>query len=560
MRLRARSNAADDHNPGPPNPNRPKFGLAKPALPNPLAHVAGGAATLYLAAFLLVPLGVILARGLAPEGEPAGAALWNTLSDPYYLGRIWFTLGQALLSTLLTVALGLPTALLFARYRFPGKRALTAAFTIPFVMPTVVAGIGFMALAGPRGVLGVDLRNSLAIVLAAHVFYNFAVVARLVASFLERVAPQLEEAAATLGAGRWRTLWRVTLPLAMPATLAAAVLTFIFCFTSFGVILILAPAARFATLEIEIYNLTARLLQLDAAAVLVLVQLVLVLGAASLYTRLQERLAVPVAPGAAERAPTAGTKVLIGADLLLAGGLILAPLVALLVQAFTSPAGAFPSFANFTNLLSVQPTLSFPGLWRALGNSLTFATLSTGVALLVGFAFAYAVARGGWRVLDQASLLPLATSPITLAFGYLLTFPLLVTTFWGIPLAHALLAFPFVARTLLPALRSMPRQQLEAATLLGAGPARTLWRVELPLLRTALLTAAAFAFAISMGEFGATLLLVRPEYATLPVAIYDRLGRPGAVNYGQALALAAVLMLLTALVMLILQRRGRSEF
>jgi len=525
-----------------------------------LAHVAGGVATLFLAAFLLVPLGVILGRGLAPGEEPLGAALLRTLTDPYYLGRIGFTLGQALLSTVLTVALGLPTALLLARYRFRGKRALTAAFTIPFVMPTVVAGIGFMALAGPRGVLGVDLRNSLAIVLLAHVFYNFSVVARLVASFLERVAPQLEEAASTLGAGRWRTLWRVTLPLALPATLAAAVLTFIFCFTSFGVILILAPAAQFATLEVEIYNLTARLLKLDAAAALVLVQLLLVLAASSVYTRLQARLAVPVAPGSAERRPTAGTQVLLGADLLLAGGLILAPLLALLVQAFTGPGGDFPSLATFGSLLEARQSLGFPGLWRALANSLTFATLSTLLALLIGFLFAYAVARGGWRVLDQASLLPLATSPVTLAFGYLLTFPLLVTTFWGIPLAHALLAFPFVARTLLPALRSLPAQQLEAAALLGAGPLRALWRVELPLLRSALLTAAAFAFAISMGEFGASLLLVRPEYATLPVAIYDRLGRPGAVNYGQALALAAVLMLLTALVMLILQRRGRSEF
>src|SRR5690606_25548611 len=137
-----------------------------------------------------------------------------------------------------------------------------------------------------------------------------------------------------------------------------------------------------------IYNLTARLLQLDAAAVLVLVQLVLVLGAASLYTRLQARLAVPVAPGAAERTPTAGTKVIIGADLLLAGGLILAPLIALLAQALTSPTGVFPSLANFGNLLGERPTLSFPGLWTALGNSLTFATLSTAVAMLIGFAFA----------------------------------------------------------------------------------------------------------------------------------------------------------------------------
>ncbi len=527
---------------------------------NPLAHLAGVAATLYLAAFLLVPLWVILARGLAPGDGPFGAAILATLSNTYYLERLAFTFGQALLSTLLTVALGLPTALLFARYRFAGKRALTAAFTVPFVMPTVVAGIGFLALVGPRGVVGVDLRNSLAIVLLAHVFFNFAVVARLVGSFLEGAAPRLEEAAATLGAGRWRTLLRVTLPLALPATLASAVLVFIFCFTSFGVILILAPAARFATLEIEIYHLMSRLLEVDTAAVLALVQLLLIGLASLVYTRLQARLAVSVAAGGAPRAPTGGARVLLGADLLLAGGLILSPLLALLLQALTSPGGAFPSFANFRALPQASASIGFASLGQALSNSLLFACLSTAVALVVGFLFAYAVTRGGWRVLDGSSLLPLATSPITLAFGYLLTYPALVTTFWGIPLAHALLAFPFVTRTLLPAMRALPPEQLEAASLLGAGPTRALWRVELPQLRPALITATAFAFAISMGEFGATLLLVRPEYATLPVAIYDRLGRPGASNYGQALALAVILMLLTALVMTLLQRRGRSEF
>jgi thiamine transport system permease protein len=292
----------------------------------------------------------------------------------------------------------------------------------------------------------------------------------------------------------------------------------------------------------------------------VLVQLLLILVAAFVYTRLQERLSVSVTRGSNARAPKGAASVLLSADLLLAGGLLLAPMLALLLQALTGPNGAFPSLENFASLLGASPTIGFTGLWQALGNSLLFAALSTLVALLVGFLFAYAVVRGGWRFLDQLSLLPLATSPISLAFGYLLTFPLLVTTFWGIPLAHALLAFPFVARTLLPALRAQPPAQLEAAALLGAGPARTLWRVELPLLRGALLTATAFAFAISMGEFGATLLLVRPEYATLPVAIFDRLGRPGPALYGQALALAVVLMLLTAAVMLLLQRRDRSEF
>jgi len=295
----------------------------------PVTHLAGALATLFLSAFLVVPIVVIFARSLAPTADaPFGEGFIAALTDQYYLGRLAFTLGQALLSTLLTVALGLPTALLLARYRFRGKRALTAAFSVPFVMPTVVAGIGFLALVGPRGVLGVDLRNTLAIVLLAHVFYNFAVVARVVGGFLEGVAPRLEEAASTLGATPWRTLRRVTLPLALPATLASALLVFLFCFTSFGVILILAPAARFATLEVEIYRLTARLLALDAAAALALVQLILMVAVGFIYTRLQERLAVSVVPGDATRAPRGSAHLLLGGTLLVTSALVLAPLLA----------------------------------------------------------------------------------------------------------------------------------------------------------------------------------------------------------------------------------------
>ncbi|MFO7544889.1 MAG: iron ABC transporter permease [Trueperaceae bacterium] len=527
-----------------------------------LGHASGVLATGFLTAFLFVPLAWILWRSLGPgAAEGIGAALARTLANPYYRERLAFTLGQALLSTLLTVALGLPSALLFSRYVFRGKRALTAAFTVPFVMPTVVAGIGFLALVGPRGITGIDLRDTLAVVLLAHVFFNYAVVARLVGSFLEGVAPRLEQAAATLGAGPWRSLVRVTLPLAVPATLASAVLVFLFCFTSFGVILILAPSARFATLEVEIYRLTARLLELDTAAVLVLAQLLVVGGASWVYTRLQSRVAVALAAGGGtRRRPSAGGRALLGVNLALAAALILAPLLALSLQALTAPTGAFPSLANLRAMLDAPPSIGYASLGRALTNSLTFALLSAGLALVVGLGFAYAVARGGWRALDTASLLPLATSPVTLGFGYLLAYPALATTFWGIPLAHALVAFPFVARTLLPALRAQPRSQLDAAALLGAGPVRTFVRVELPVLAPSLLTAAAFAFAISMGEFGASLLLVRPEYATLPVAIYDRLGRPGPLNFGAALGLSLVLMTVTALVMLVLQRRGRTEF
>jgi thiamine transport system permease protein len=519
-----------------------------------LAHLCGVIAALFLLLALLYPLAVILLRSF--ESWPGVMA---TVQNPYYWQRLWFTTWQALVSTLLTVALGLPGALLFARYDFWGKRLLRSAFTIPFVMPTVVAAIGFLALIGPTGLLGVNLRGTLVIVLLAHVFYNYAIVVRIVSSSLEGARQNLFDAAATLGAGRWRTLWQVTLPLALPALIAAATLVFIFCFTSFGVIVILAPGARFATLEVEIYRLSSRLLQLESAGLLVLVQLVVISLFTLLYTRTQSRLSLSLSQDSRPLPrPRGWARLALLLNGAVAGLLVLSPLIALTVQTFWT-AGLIPTLRNFRYLAEAQPTINFAGAFPAILNSLRFAGLSTGLALIIGFCFAYAVARGGWRLLDNLSLLPLATSAVTLGFGYLLAFPQLRATIWGMTLAHTLIAFPFVARSLLPAMRSLPMNLRFAAATLGAGQWRTLWRIELPLLTGAMITASSFAFAISMGEFGATLTLQPARYATLPVAIFDRLGRPGARNYGSALALATLLMLITGLMMLFLERFGESE-
>jgi len=518
------------------------------------AHLCGALASAFLAAFLLYPLFVILLRsGSSPD------ALAEVLTNPYYLGRLRFTTFQALLSTLLTVLLGLPSALLFARFDFPGKRLLRSAFTIPFVMPTVVAAVGFLTLVGPRGLLPLDLRDTLGVILAAHVFYNYAVVVRIVGAYLEGVSPRLSEAAKMLGTSPARILLRVTLPLALPAVLAAATLVFIFCFTSFGVIVILAPAPQFGTLEVEIYRLTARLLQLERAALLVLAQLFVVGGFTLLYTRLQARRAVPVGRAHTLQKPRGVWAVLLTLNMLASGALILAPLLALVYRALWPDGGLVPDVRNFVALTEASRSVGFAGAGGAVLNSLRFALSSLAVSLLVGLGFAYAVVRGGWRALDALSLLPLATSAVTLGFGYLLAFPRLSGSAWGIVLAHSLIAFPFVVRSLLPALRGLPASLTEAASTLGSGPLRTLRRVELPLLAPSLVAASSFAFAVSMGEFGATLVLQRPEFATIPVAIFDRLGRPGAENYGAALALAVLLMLLTGAVMLLLERFGQGE-
>ena len=520
------------------------------------ARVLGVFASVFLLVFLLYPLVVILLRSFG-----SWSIISELVTNTYYRERLVFTAFQALLSTVLTVVLGLPGALLFARYDFWGKSFLRSAFMVPFVMPTVVAAIGFLALLGPRGLLGVNLRGTFTMILLAHVFYNYAVVVRLVSAYLEALGERLNEAAVMLGTSSWRRFTRVTLPLASPAIFAAATLVFIFCFMSFGVIIILAPDPAFATLEVEIYRLTSRLLQLDRAAVLVLTQLLVVSVVTLVYTRLQARLAVRFELNKKPLPRPAGAaRWWLGLNVILSVLLILSPLLALSYQTFWSTGHLWPDVQNFVYLQQAERSIAFAGAGQAIMNSLRFATSSMLLSLVVGFAFAYAVVRANWYWLDSLSLLPLATSAVTLGFGYLIAFPALRTNVWGLTLAHTLVAFPFVARSLLPALRSLPPNLTAAALTLGASPLRILRSIELPLLAPSLVAAASFAFAVSMGEFGATLVITPVDYATIPVAIFDRLGKPGAANYGAALALSFILMAVTALSMLLLERFGNSEF
>jgi thiamine transport system permease protein len=528
--------------------------LTMPRFQSPAAHWLGIVAILFLAIFLIYPLGAVLSRG------KWGADIFTVLADPYLLGRVGFTAGQALLSTAVTVVAGFPLAVLFARFDFVGKRLWRSALTIPFVLPTVVAGTGFLALIGARGILGLDLRNTLLILILAHLFYNVALVVRIVGSYLESVAPSLNEAASLLGSGSRRMFLRITLPVAAPALLSASALVFILTFTSFGVILFLTPAPTFATIEVEIYRQTAQLLNLETASSLALVQLAVVALVARVYTLAQARLSVTLNPSRARLQRASGTDLWwIRTALAISLLLVFAPILAVIGRAFWPVGTPSPNLSGFLTLLDGPRTIGFTSPWAGLLNSLRFAALGASISLAIGFAFAYSIVRGGWTWLDSFSLLPLGVSAVTLGFGFLLAFPKLATGFWGIPIAHALIGFPFVTRCLLPALRSLPPDLFGAAQLLGASPLAIFRRIELPLLAPSSVTAASFGFAVSLGEFGASLVLSRPEFATLPVAIFDRLSRPGTSNYAAGMALALMLMLLTGGVMLLLERFGRSE-
>lgn len=539
----------------------------------------------FLGAFFFYPLAAILLTSFAPQGNLDLSAIQEAITSPVYLEVMGFTLGQAILSTLLTLALGLPAAQVFAKYQFPGKRLFQALTTIPFVLPAVVVAAALTALLGPRGRINealmvllnldsppIQLQHTLGIILLAHVFYNYTLVLRLVGSFWANIDPRIEEAARVLGASRRQALFKVTLPLLRPAIYAAALLTFIFCFTSFGVILILG-GPRFATLEVEIYRQSLFYLDLPLAGALSFLQLVFTTAAMVLYTRLQSRWIRPLnlRPQRFTAHPprTVKAQIWVAANLILGGFFLLSPLVALVDRSFSL--GEKYDLSYYQALfLEPRRSILFVPPWEAIRNSLLVAT--TTVILAVGFGVIAAdllARRRDWlgRLLDPLFMLPLGTSAVTLGFGFLIALdepplnlrasPLLL------PLAHTLVALPFVVRSILPVLQSIHPHLREAAASLGASPRRVLREIDLPIVGRAILVGAVFAFSISMGEFGATALIARPEFPTMPVAIFRFLGQPGELNYGQALAMGTLLMLVVGSGILAIERfrfRGMGEF
>ncbi|MGD8542749.1 MAG: iron ABC transporter permease [Desulfobacteraceae bacterium] len=531
---------------------------------------------LFLGLFYFYPLARIFTVSFFPGDLWAPLEPGKLLTSGYHLGRLWFTFWQAAVSTLLTLVLALPGAWLMARYDFRGRAALQTLATIPFVLPTVVVASAFQALLGPHGLVNtglvaifdlpappVRMHHSVGMILAAHVFYNYAVVLRIVGGFWAQLAPEINEAARMLGASGWQAFRRVTLPLLQPAILAAALLVFMFCFSSFGVVLILG-GPRLATIEVEIYRQAIHLFNLPLAAALSLVQILFTFGLMLAYTGLQRRSApalMPAAPAVARRVvQTVGERLFLGLGLLPAVLFLSAPLVALLLQSFATESGLGLAFYRALWENPSQSLFFVPPL-HAIGYSVGFALTALLLAVAVGLPAALFLAGPPSRLsalLDPLFMLPLSTSAVTLGFGFIIALdrpPLnLRNSPWLVPAAHCLVAFPFVLRSLLPALRSIPESLREAATLLGASPRQVWTSVDLPIIGRALLVGMVFAFTVSMGEFGATSLVARPQTPTMPLAIFRFLGQPGALNYGQAMAMSSLLMVVTAAGFVVLEK------
>lgn len=496
------------------------------------------------------------------------------------LKALWFTFYQAALSTLLTFILGIPSAVLFSRFAFRGRSLLRAITAVPFMLPTVVVAAAFNSLLGSRGLFSFLFPLSSApsptfyflLILLAHVFYNTTIVIRIVGNALSRLDPKLEASARVLGANTFTVWQKIVFPLLRPALLASALLVFMFNFTSFGVILLLG-GSNFSTLEVEIYVRALQLPNLNLAAMLSIIQLFFTLIFSILYTRTINQVNTQTNPqfSPPQKPKTFKEKIFVTTLIILLSSFFFLPLISLPIRSLTrleADRGQREEIRyGFTTdyyqelFINRRNSLFYVPPFQAAINSLSYAGITVLFSLSLGYPVAVALAKltALDKFLDPLLLLPLGSSAVMLGLGFILSFGRLISSPIFVPIAHTLIALPFVIRTLQPAIKSIPDKVRQAASTLGASPLKVWQTIDFPILSRATLTAATFAFTISLGEFGATLLINRPEYPTIPIAIQRFLSQPGGLNYGQAMAMATLLMILTTASILFIEKTRLNQ-
>jgi thiamine transport system permease protein len=489
------------------------------------------APAVFVALFFAWPVAAIVARGLRRGGVA------DVVRDRALRKVAWFTLWQAVVSTLLTLAAGLPLAFVLSRYRFTGRRFVESAMIVPFVLPTVAVGAAYRALLPGRW------QQSVVGIVIAHVFFNVAVVVRTITPLWRQLDQRRNDAAATLGATPLQVVRTVTVPFLAPALATAASIVFLFTFTSFGVVLLLGGPRR-RTIEVEIFQRMAQQLDLRTASALALVQLVALAGALTATNRRATRTTVSSRVTDSSRPTRHGVLAVV---LGVAAVFFIAPLLALATRA-----GGWSHVFDSTARHAIQ---------RSVSTALVAALIATVLGGMASVAIASRARSGG--LLNTAIVLPLGTSAVTVGFGLLITFnraPLDLRGRWMmIPIAHALIGLPFVVRTAVPVLRAIDPRQRDAAATLGASGWRTWLTIDAPRLRHALVVGFGFSFSISLGEFGASSFLARRTGPTLPILIGELLGKPGAAVRERAYALALVLATVTAVVMLVVDRIGNRH-
>jgi len=387
------------------------------------------------------------------------------------------------------------------------------------------------------------------------------VVVRLVGAMWSVLPVDLTAAARTLGASEPQVLRHVVLPLLRPGLLAASTVVFMFTFTAFGTVRILGGPGT-TTVEAEVVRRATQLGDVGGAAVLSMLQLLVLALVAWQSNRLQRRAAFTFATGATTHPRRGRHRQIVYFTAAATATVMLVPITALVARSFRL--GGQWSLTAWRTLgrTEIRPGIGF-GVdpLASLSVSLRFAAVAVVIAVTLGTLAALAItaAQRAGRLLDLGVMLPLGTSAVTVGLGMLITFDSdpydWRAKWWLIPLGHALVATPFVVRSLLPVLRSIPGDLRAAAATLGASPLRAWWHIDVRRILAPAARCSGLAAAISLGEFGATTFLTRSGRETMPIAIARLLARTGDIPRAQGFAMASMLLFVTVLILVVTDAR-----
>ena len=533
--------------------------------------------TMVLLLLFFIPLFSTLSSAFFTEQGLSFSRITGVFTDPYTQRIMLFTLLQATLSTLASLLVALPGAYLIATYSFRGKRLILALSAIPFVIPSILVVLGFVIFFGNNGFLNrilmalfkleeppLSILYSFPAIILAHTFYNFPIIMSLVSSYWEHMDGNCETASYTLGATKAKTFFSITLPRLLPAIISAASLVFLFCFNSFAIILVLGGGPQYTTMEVEIYRQARMLGQSGSAAALSLFSILVTSILLLWYNSTQKRLARSETYRNNNRLNEKKPATLFGKLLALLYTVasflfILGPIASVVVRSFMasssrSSAETF-SLKWYRQLLSLErATGHMNSALQALSNSLLIALLVALCTVPLALTLSAAIRRKEKKgsMLELFGMLPMTVSSVIIGLGYYLISAKirggLLTSYSLVVLAHMVIAIPFVLRTILPEYRKIPDSYIHSSLTLGAGPLRTFLLIELPLLKGAMFTGAIFAFALSMGEFNATLTLANSSIVTLPIVMYRLIG---SYNFQGACALGTILIAVCAIVFIV---------
>ncbi|MFY8106613.1 MAG: thiamine/thiamine pyrophosphate ABC transporter permease [Elstera sp.] len=487
------------------------------------------ACALLLLAALAAGLGPVLALGIGSE-TGLGDSFAALRDDSYLRQVVWFTVGQAAVSTLLAVIGAIPIARALARRpAFPGRALLVHLLAVPLLLPALVGVLALVTLYGQQGWAAMLVRAfggempplyGLGGILLAHVFFNLPLAVRLLLRTLETVPGESWRLAAQLGFAP-RHVWRfIDRPLIYRALPAIGALIFLLCAGSFTIVLALGGGPRATTLEVALYEALRLDFDPSRAALLALLQTGLCGGVGALVFILTPP-AVPLSlgPGRQVTRPDAARfttrlhdSLVIGMAALFVG----LPLLGMVVSGLRGP---------------VAQVLGEADLWEALANSLrlvgfaTPLTLALAGGLLLGARHLPGPAR---RLLAGLGVLPLALPPIVIGTGWFILFRPMVLDAWvavALTIAlNVLMALPYALRALVPAVSDAAARHDRLCAALGVSGWQRFTLVDFPALRRPLATAAALTAALSLGDLGAVALFGASETAALPALLFSRMG------------------------------------